>query len=51
MVACMKKERQARRDANAIAAAKKQEEIRERIRNDKTDFEELLKFYASKQQK
>lgn len=45
MLACMKKERQARRDLNAKNAREKQALVRDRVRNDKTDYEELLKQY------
>lgn len=45
MLRCMKSERQARRDANARNAKIRQAEIRERVKNDKTDYEELLKQY------
>lgn len=45
MLACMKKERMARRDNNAENARKRQESIRERVKTDKTDYEELLKHY------
>lgn len=45
MLRCLKTERQARRDANARNALKRQAEIRERVKNDKTDYDELLKQY------
>lgn len=45
MLWCMKRERQARRDANAVSAKQRQAEIREKVRNDTTDYEELLKKY------
>lgn len=45
MLACMKQERLARRAKNAESARKKQELVRERVKQDKTDYDELLKHY------
>lgn len=45
MLACMKQERLARRAKNAENARKKQELVRERVKQDKTDYDELLKQY------
>ena len=45
MLACMKKERQARRDLNAKNARERQAKVRERVKNDKTDYDELLRKY------
>lgn len=45
MLACMKKERQARRDLNAKNAREKQVLTRDKVRNDNTDYDELLKQY------
>lgn len=43
MLRCLKQERLARRDANAKKAKETQAARRERMKNDKTDYEELLK--------
>lgn len=43
MLACMKRERQARRDANLLQARKDQAERRDRIRNDPNDYTEIFK--------
>lgn len=48
MLACMKKERQARRDLNAKNAREKQALVRERVKNDNTDYEELLKQFRDR---
>lgn len=45
MLACMKKERQARRDLSLKNSRERQELIRERVKNDKTDYDELLKQF------
>lgn len=50
MLACMKGERLERRANNAEEARKKQALVREKIKNDKTDYEELLKHYAFENQ-
>lgn len=49
MLRCMKGERQQRRDENARNAKLRQAEIREKVKNDKTDYEELLKRYTKSQ--
>lgn len=51
MLACMKKERLARRDLNAKKAKEKHEAIKERVKNDKTDYDELLKVYRKEVKK
>lgn len=45
MLDCMKQERLARRAANAKNAAERQAAVRERVKNDNTDYDELLKHY------
>lgn len=45
MLACMKQERLARRAKNAENAKQRQERVRERVKQDKTDYDELLKHY------
>lgn len=45
MLACMKQERLARRANNTENARKKQDLVRERMKQDKTDYNELLKQY------
>ncbi|XP_055323397.1 COX assembly mitochondrial protein 2 homolog [Sitodiplosis mosellana] len=45
MLACMKQERLARRAKNAETARQKQELVREKVKKDKTDYDELLKQY------
>lgn len=45
MLACLKQERLAKRAANAKQALERQAAVRERVKNDKTDFDELLKHY------
>lgn len=45
MLDCMKKERIERRNNNAKAAQENQALVRERVRDDKTDYDELLKHY------
>lgn len=45
MLACLKQERLARRATNAKNAAERQALVRERVKNDKTDYDELLKHY------
>lgn len=51
MLACMKKERLARRDLNAKKAKEKQEAVKQRVKNDKTDYDELLKVYRKEYRK
>lgn len=46
MLRCMKGERQTRRDANAIKAKARQAEVRERVKKDKIDYDELLRSYS-----
>lgn len=45
MLVCLKQERLAKRAANAKEALERQALIRDRVKNDKTDYEELLKQY------
>lgn len=51
MLKCLKTERLARRDANAKRAKEDQAARRERMKNDKTDYEELLKQLRRESQK
>lgn len=45
MLACLKQERLAKRALNAKNAKERHELIRERMKNDKTDYDQLLKEY------
>lgn len=45
MLACLKTERLARRALNAQSAKQKQELVREKVKNDQTDYDDLLKHY------
>lgn len=47
MLACLKTERLARRAANAKNSKQKQAAVREKIKNDPTDYDELLKHYRA----
>ncbi|XP_031633294.1 COX assembly mitochondrial protein 2 homolog [Contarinia nasturtii] len=51
MLACMKKERVAKRDSNAQNAKEQQALRRERMKNDKTDYDSLLKQYREENKK
>lgn len=50
MLKCTKQERQARRDKNAEISKVRQKELREKIANDKTDYDELIKLLSRQKQ-
>lgn len=45
MLTCLKSERLARRDRNAQNAKERHQEVLNRMKTDKTDYDELLKTY------